>query len=138
MKIEQTNIGVKIIIGVLSCAFLLFVGSKIKTWAANGISGFNYPQLEQALRASEVDSVTIHPDSGEVSGVIKSEFESKYHGKKFRIAAPTDNKMYEFLQAFQITPSYERDHGSVSVLGFILNTLSMLFVLGVYWVVEKK
>jgi ATP-dependent Zn protease len=48
------------------------------------IQDFNYSKFSQAVKDKEVQAVTIHQDTNEISGEMKPEFEKKYNGKRFQ------------------------------------------------------
>lgn len=93
------------------------------------IQDYNYSKFSESVKAGEVDNVTFHQDSNEISGEIKPEFEKKYNGKKFQIVGNTGDEGLKFLQANGITPNYAKSEGSGVLMSLLVNSLP--FLLGI-------
>lgn len=96
------------------------------------ITDFNYAKFSQAVVAGEIASVTFRPDTSEIKGEVKSEFESKYGGRFFSIVGNTSDEGFKFLKDHGIVPNYERNEGSGAFASFLINWLPALMILGMF------
>lgn len=94
------------------------------------VTGFNYSKFISAVENGEVASVTFRPDTAEIVGDIKPEFEKKYEGKHFVITGNTGDKAYDTLVKNGITPNYERGENNGALTSFLLYWLPAILVIG--------
>ncbi len=93
------------------------------------VQDFNFAKFSDAVKAQEVTNISFRPESGEIVGDIKPEFEKKYGGKKFQIVGNTGDEGYKFLIANGITPNYEKGESNSLMMGLLMNWLP--FILGI-------
>lgn len=96
------------------------------------IADFNYAKFSEAVVAGEILSVTFRPDSSEIKGEIKGDFESKYGGRFFSIVGNTTDEGFKFLKDNGIVPNYEKNEGSGAFASFLINWLPALLILGMF------
>jgi cell division protease FtsH len=96
------------------------------------ITDFNYAKFSEAVLAGEVASVTFRPDTSEIKGEIKADFESKYGGRFFSIVGNTTDEGFKFLKENGIVPNYEKNEGSGAFASFLINWLPALLILGMF------
>jgi len=97
------------------------------------IMGFNYNRFSEAVKANEVGEVTFRPESGEISGEIKPEFEKKYEGRHFSIVGNTTDEGYRFLVQHGITPNYERGESGGLIQSLLVNWLPVILIVGMFF-----
>lgn len=102
------------------------------------ISNFNYSKFVEAVKAGEVQDVTIKPETGEIIGSIKPEFEKKFEGRKFSIVGNTGDEGYKFLASQGITPNYERGENSGFMASFLVNWLPVLLIIGMFLFIMRQ
>jgi len=96
------------------------------------IADFNYAKFSQAVIAGEIASVTFKPDTSEIKGEVKTDFEAKYGGRFFSIVGNTSDEGFKFLKDHGIVPNYERSEGSGAFVNFLINWLPALLILGMF------
>jgi len=96
------------------------------------IADFNYAKFSEAVVAGEIASVTFRPDTSEIKGEIKGDFESKYGGRFFTIVGNTSDVGFKFLKDNGIIPNYEKNEGSGAFASFLINWLPALLILGMF------
>lgn len=123
---------------LLMVVFVVYLIHSYEARQQKFISDFNYPKFEQSVRAGELEKVIIHPDTGQISGTMKSEFESKYKGTEFRIDGRTDEGLYAFLQSFQITPDYKKAKDDHGFLAQFMNWFPLILMLVIFFFIWKQ
>ncbi|GIL18373.1 MAG: ATP-dependent zinc metalloprotease FtsH [Oligoflexia bacterium] len=99
---------------------------------------FNYSKFSEAVKAGEIQSVTFRPESGEIVGEIRPEFEKKYEGKKFIITGNTGDEGYKFLVSNGITPNYERAESNSFIQSFLVNWLPVLLIVAMFIFIMRQ
>lgn len=102
------------------------------------ITGFNYSKFSEAVKNGEVASVTFRPDTREIVGEIKPDFEKKYEGRNFTIIGNTDDEGFRFLTENGITPNYERGENSGVLTSFLLNWLPAILIVGMFILLMRQ
>jgi cell division protease FtsH len=102
------------------------------------ITGFNYSKFITAVENNEVANVTFRPDTSEIVGDLKPEFEKKYEGKHFVIVGNTGDKAYEVLMKNGLTPNYERGENSGMLTSFLLNWLPAILIIGMFILLMRQ
>ncbi|MCB0421339.1 MAG: ATP-dependent zinc metalloprotease FtsH [Bdellovibrionales bacterium] len=96
------------------------------------IRGFDYSKFVSALKAGEIESVTIRTSSQEVSGKIKDEFKDKYKGAvRFVVPGNVGDTGFELIREQGIIPNYEAEDG-MNFLSILGSFLPMLLVFGIF------
>lgn len=127
---KQTQKTLALWLGLAILAIFIFQAWEVRH--EKMISGFNYAKFSEAVKNQEVASVTFRPDSSEIVGDIKPDFEKKYEGKHFVIVGNTSDKGYEFLVQNGITPNYERGEANGVLTSFLLNWLPAILIIGMF------
>ena len=91
---------------------LIFLYQTYENRHQTNIQDFNYSKFSEAVKASEIASVSFKPDSNEIIGEVKPEFEKKYSGKHFQIVGNTTDEGFKFLVANGLTPNYEHSENN--------------------------
>ncbi len=112
--------------------FLVFIVQQYQGREKHAILDFDYPKFVKALESGEVNDVTFHEDTGEITGVVKGDFEKKYGGTKFSIKGMTTDRGFDIVNKYGIVPKYERGDSNNFLQGFIVNWLPMLLLLGFF------
>jgi cell division protease FtsH len=102
------------------------------------ITGMNYSKFSDAVKNGEVGNVTFRPDTGEIIGDIKPEFEKKYDGRHFVIVGNTGDEGFKFLQSNGITPNYERGESNGALTSFLLNWLPAILIVGMFVLLMRQ
>ncbi len=97
------------------------------------IQDFNYQKFSEAVRAKEINSVTFHKDTSEISGEVKPEFENKYKGRKFQIVGDIDEAGKKFVVENGLDPNYDVGQGSGMLMNLLFNSLP--FLLGIVFLI---
>ena len=97
------------------------------------VSDFNYPKFIKSLENDEIkkDSVVFNTSKQEISGDLTESGAKNWGAKKFLIQGNVDDKGFEILQMYGITPSYVNTDNSfwTSVL---LNWLPLIIFAGLF------
>ncbi len=107
---------------------LIFLYQTYENRHQTNIQDFNYSKFSEAVKASEIASVSFKPDSNEIIGEVKPEFEKKYSGKHFQIVGNTTDEGFKFLVANGLTPNYEHSENNSLMMNLFMNWLP--FILG--------
>ncbi len=102
------------------------------------IQGFNYSKFSEAVKASEIDSVTFRPETGEIMGEVKPDFAEKHGGKSFSIVGNTTDEGFKFLKDNGIVPNYDRGDSSGALSSFLINWLPALLILGMFVLLMRQ
>lgn len=102
------------------------------------IQGFTYSQFSEAVVAGEIETVTFRPDSSEIKGEMKTEFEEKHKGRHFLIVGNTTDEGFKFLKDHGIVPNYEKNESSGMFASFLINWLPALLILGMFILLMKQ
>jgi cell division protease FtsH len=116
----------------------VFLFQAYETKKEQKIQNFNFAKFSEAVKNKEVSSVTFRPESGEITGDIKAEFEKKYEGRKFAIVGNTGDEGYKFLVQNGITPNYERGESGGFLQGFLVNWLPVLLIVAMFIFIMKQ
>src|SRR5262245_28460945 len=74
----------------------VFLFQAIENRHEKSIADFNYSKFSQAVKRGEIASVTIRPDTGEIRGEVKPEFEKQYEGRQFNIVGNVGDEGFKF------------------------------------------
>ena len=102
------------------------------------ITDFNYSKFSEAVKAHEVASITFRPDTSEIVGDMKPEFDKKYGAKHFQIVGNVGDEGLKFLQANGITPNYEKGEGSGLLMNLLINSLPFLLGIGFLFIIMRQ
>ena len=102
------------------------------------INGFNYSKFSESLKNGEIATVTFRPDTSEITGDMKPEFEKKYEGKHFLITGNVGDEGYRFVVANGLTPNYERGENNGMLTSFLLNWLPALLIVGMFILLMRQ
>lgn len=102
------------------------------------IQGFNYSKFSEAVKNNEIANVTFRPDTSEIVGELKAEFEKKYEGKHFSIVGNTTDEGYRFLVQNGLTPNYERGESGGALTSFLLNWLPAILIIGMFVLLMRQ
>lgn len=97
------------------------------------VKDFNYPQFLQALEAQHIDSESIvfNLSQKTIKGKLNEAGIEKYSGETFQIQGNVDDKGFEIVREFGITPSYENTDRSFWA-SLILNWLPLIIFAGLF------
>lgn len=96
------------------------------------IGDFNYSKFSEAVKSSEIATVTIRQESGEILGEVKPEFEKKYGGKTFNIAGNVSDEGFKFLRENGITPNYDRGESNSFLHSLFINWLPLIIFIFIF------
>jgi cell division protease FtsH len=102
------------------------------------INGFNYARFSEAIKADEVAEVTFRPDTSEIVGDVKPEFEKKFEGRHFSIVGNTGDEGYKFIVSHGITPNYERGESGGLIQSLLVNWLPVLLIVGMFFFLMRQ
>jgi cell division protease FtsH len=102
------------------------------------INGFNYARFSEAIKADEVAEVTFRPDTSEIVGDVKPEFEKKFEGRHFSIVGNTGDEGYKFVISHGLTPNYERGENGGLIQSFLVNWLPVLLIVGMFFFLMRQ
>lgn len=102
------------------------------------VPDFNFSKFSLAVKAGEIAAVTFRPDTGDIVGDIKPEFESKYSGRHFQIVGNTGDEGYKFLIANGITPNYEKGENNSILMGLAMNWLPFILGIGFLFFIMRQ
>lgn len=105
---------------------------------ATVIRDFNYSRFIDALKNSEVASVTFKPDTSEIYGEMKAEFENKHQGKVFNITGNTTDEGYKEVKAYGIIPNYERGENNGAFQSFLVNWLPLILIVLMFLFIMRQ
>lgn len=128
MKQNQKTLALWFFLVILA----IFVFQAWEVRKETNIQDFDYAKFSEAVVAGELASVTFKPDSSEITGELKPEFESKYQGRHFSIIGNTTDEGFKFLKEHGIVPNYEKSEGSGMFASFLINWLPALLILGMF------
>lgn len=120
------------VLWLLLVVVAVFLFQAIESRQERLISDFNYSKFSEAVKRHEIANVTIRPDTGEILGEVKPDFEKTYNGKNFKIVGNTSDEGFKFLVDNGITPNYERGENSGFLQSFLLNWLPLLLIVGMF------
>jgi len=126
----MNNSGQKTMLLWVSFVLLMVFGYQYATTLKHGqIHDFNYSKFLEALKSGDVESVTFSQDNQEIEGVLKTEAETKYGGRKFTIQGNTGDEGFKLVVASGITPNYKKgDSGwMMGMMGFLPTILMLVF-----------
>jgi len=118
--------GVFILLGVL---FLRVYELKRNTQ----VKDFNYPKFLQALEDKHIqsDSVVFNLTQKKITGKLNEEGQKLYAGEVFDIEGNVDDKGFELVREFGITPSYSNTDRSFWA-SLLLNWLPLIIFAGLF------
>ena len=97
------------------------------------VSEFNYPKFIQSLKAGDVkkNSIVFNTSKQEISGDLTEKGAKKWGAKKFLIQGNVDDKGFEILQTYGMTPSYVNTDSSFWT-SLLLNWLPLIIFAGLF------
>jgi cell division protease FtsH len=134
MKQSQKTLALWFFLVILA----LFVFQAWDVRRESTIADFNYAKFSQAVIDQEVASVTFKPESSEIKGEMKTDFEAKHKGRYFTIVGNTSDEGFKFLKDHGLVPNYERNEGSGAFASFLINWLPALLILGMFIFLLKQ
>jgi cell division protease FtsH len=102
------------------------------------VPNFSFSRFSEAVKAGEIASVTLRPDTGEIVGDVKPEFEKKFEGKHFSIIGNTGDEGYKFLLQNGITPNYERGESGGFVQSLLVNWLPVILIVVMFLFIMRQ
>lgn len=120
------------VLWLLLVVVAIFLFQAIESRQDKLISDFTYSKFVTAVEKGEIANVTLRPDTGEILGEVKPDFEKAYSGKHFRIMGNTGDEGYKFLVEKGLVPNYERGESSGFLQSFLLNWLPLLLIVGMF------
>lgn len=97
------------------------------------VKDFNYPKFLQALEAKHIakDSIIFNTTSQEIEGHLNEEGQKIHEGSEFLIQGNVDDKGFEILRSYGITPSYSnKDKNFWATI--LISWFPLLLVFGVF------
>lgn len=129
MKFNQKTMLMWFLVVIVSIFFIQ--GYQMKQMKM--IQNFDYGTLMKALDNKEIDGVlTINKTTEEISGAVKSEFETKYKGKDFVISGLDNKSSKEDIEkrGYEIKVMQSESNGFLSQ--FLINWLPLLLIIGLF------
>lgn len=124
MRSAQKTLAMWTIIAVI----MIIIFHKYEKNRKDKIPEFKYPTFVKALNANEIAKITLHPDSGKISGEIKSEFKEKYNNAlKFKFDSEVSPEMRKKIEDKGIIPNFEKSQNS-AVSNFLINYLPIILI----------
>ncbi len=102
------------------------------------IPNFNFSKFSESVKAGEIASVTFRPDTGEIVGDVKPEFEKKFEGKHFSIIGNTGDEGFKFLVQNGITPNYEHGESGGLVQSLLVNWLPVILIVVMFLFIMRQ
>ena len=104
------------------------------------ITDFNYSKLLRAAELKELadDKITFIQDRAEIRGEVKPEFEKKYGGTQFQIPGNVNDKGFEEMQKYGITPNYESGQSDSLLSNIVINWLPLLLIFGMFIFIMRQ
>jgi len=102
------------------------------------IANFNFSKFSEAVKNNEIGNVTFRPETGEITGEIKPEFEKKYEGKHFLITGNTGDEGFKLLTAHGITPNYERSESGGMLQSLLINWLPIILIVVMFLFIMRQ
>lgn len=102
------------------------------------IQNFNFSKFSEAVKNNEVANVTFRPETGEIIGDMKSEFEKKYEGKHFSITGNTGDEGFKMLTSHGITPNYERAESGGMIQNLLINWLPIILIVVMFMFIMRQ
>ena len=102
------------------------------------INGFNYARFSEAIKADEIAEVTFRPDTGEIIGDVKPEYEKKFEGRHFSIVGNTGDEGYKFVVSHGLTPNYEKGESGGLIQSLLVNWLPVLLIVGMFFFLMRQ
>ena len=97
------------------------------------VKDFNYPKFLQALEDKHIqsDSIVFNLTKKKIKGKLNEEGIKKYSGEVFNIEGNVDDKGFELVREFGITPSYANTDRSFWT-SLLLNWLPLIIFAGIF------
>lgn len=133
MKSAQKTLALWFALAIL----IVFVFQAYEARQDKFIPAMTFSKVVDALKAGEIQSVTFRPESSEIEGEVKSEFEKKYEGRKFMVVGNTGDEGYKLFTSNGITPNYEKSESS-GFQSFFLNWLPVLLILAMFLFIMRQ
>ena len=113
----------------LGLAFFKFYEDSKK----NMVKDFNYPKFLQALETDQVlkDSIVFNVTAQEIKGQLNQKGEEAYGGSEFLIQGNVDDKGFEILRNYGITPAYSNKDKNFWTSAFF-SWLPLLLFFGIF------
>ena len=114
---------------VLGMVFFRFYGHFQK----DQVKDFNYPKFLQALKAEQVvkDTIVFNTASQEITGELTEEGRTAFGGKVFTIQGNVEDKGFEIVREYGITPAYLNKDKSFWMT-VLVNWFPLLLFLGIF------
>ncbi len=99
----------------------------------NKVKDFNYPKFLQALESKQVikDSIVFNRTSQEIKGILNEKGAKAFGGKDFIIEGNVDDKGFEILRSYGITPSYSNKDKSFWTT-ILISWFPLLLLFGIF------
>ena len=124
MRTTQKTLAMWAIIAVAAYAMFQIY----ETGRENKIHSFKYPEFIKALNANEIEKITLHQDTSEISGEIKAEFKDQHNGAiKFQFDSEISPEMRQMIEAKGIIPNFKKSQNS-ALTSFLTNYLPVILI----------
>ncbi len=134
MKSAQKTLALWFFLVILA----IFLFQAYETRHEKLIPQMTFSKVVDALKAGEIQSVTFRPETSEIQGEMKAEFEKKYEGRKFTVVGNTGDEGYKLFTTNGIVPNYERGDSSGFLQAFFVNWLPVLLILAMFLFIMRQ
>lgn len=130
MKFNQKTLLMWFFVFIVSIVFI----QAYQTKQQKMISNFDYQKFITALEAKEIDekSLMVKKENAEVTGQIKTEFETKYTGSQFVVEGPSVDGVKSDLEKRGYSAKSYQSVESGGMLSFFANWLPLLLLVGAF------
>ena len=97
------------------------------------VKDFNYPKFLQALENKHIlpESIVFNKTSQEIKGILNKEGEKQHGGSHFLIQGNVDDKGFEIVRSYGITPSYSNKDKSFWT-SLLISWFPLLLLFGLF------
>jgi len=105
---------------------------------------FGYTQFVQAVKDGKIDNASIRvrtgndPQSTDIAGNVKTEFEKELGGRHFMIQGPPADTAGKQLEAMSVIPNYERTETNGFLQTLLINWLPLILIVGMFMFIMRQ
>lgn len=105
---------------------------------------FGYSQLKEAVKSGKIETQSVRvrtgndPQSTDVVGNVKPEFEKELGGRHFMITGPPASEVNKELTDLGAPPSYEREQSNGLLQTLLINWLPLILIVGMFMFIMRQ
>lgn len=105
---------------------------------------FGYSQLKDAVKAGKIDNQSVKvrtgndPQSTDIVGTVKPEFEKELGGRHFMITGPPASEVNTELTDLGAPPSYEREQSNGLLQTLLINWLPLILIVAMFMFIMRQ